>query len=100
MVTILLSFSESASLDAGTMRISELVFEATSAFATVGLSHGITGSLSTTGKIILITQTGVLWYILQIPPDVGPKRFQDNELPTLPHAYPSPEKTVVPDIDM
>ena len=54
VVTILLSFSESASLDAGTMRISELVFEATSAFATVGLSHGITGSLSTTGKIILI----------------------------------------------
>lgn len=34
--------------------MSQLIFEATSAFGTVGLSTGITGSLSPAGKIILI----------------------------------------------
>ena len=43
----LLSFTENHSLE-------KLLFEATSAIGTVGLSMGITGSLSTFGKIILI----------------------------------------------
>lgn len=45
-VTMLLSLSESQTF-------MDLFFEATSAFATVGLSLGITGQLSTFGKIII-----------------------------------------------
>ncbi|MDZ7792893.1 MAG: TrkH family potassium uptake protein [Spirochaetia bacterium] len=45
--TIVLSASETAPLE-------ELLFEAVSAFGTVGLSTGITGMLSLTGKIVII----------------------------------------------
>ena len=47
-VTMLLSLSEPDSIP-----FMDIFFEATSAFATVGLSVGITGSLSTFGKIII-----------------------------------------------
>ncbi len=43
----LLSFTENQTLD-------KILFEATSAIGTVGLSMGITGSLSEWGKIILV----------------------------------------------
>lgn len=43
----MLSFTENQTID-------KLLFEATSAIGTVGLSMGITGGLSTAGKIILI----------------------------------------------
>lgn len=45
-VTMLLSLTESASF-------MDVLFETTSAFATVGLSLGLTGSLTTAGKLIL-----------------------------------------------
>lgn len=45
--TLILSLSEDASLR-------EVIFEAVSAFATVGLSTGITGNLSGVGKVVVI----------------------------------------------
>ncbi len=50
----LLLVSESSSLKAGTFTESELFFEAASAFGTVGLSKGITSSLSSVGKILVM----------------------------------------------
>jgi len=44
-----LSFTESG------MKFEALLFESVSAFATVGLSMGITPALTTAGKIIIIT---------------------------------------------
>ena len=60
----LLSFTENHSLE-------KLLFEATSAIGTVGLSMGITGSLSVWGKIILISimfigRVGVITFGLAI----------------------------------
>jgi trk system potassium uptake protein TrkH len=60
----LLSFTENHSLE-------KLLFEATSAIGTVGLSMGITGSLSVWGKIILISimfigRVGVITFGLSI----------------------------------
>jgi len=48
----------------GGYRLTELAFEAFSAFGTVGLSTGITPSLTTTGKLIII----VLMYVGRIGP--------------------------------
>jgi trk system potassium uptake protein TrkH len=49
-----LLITEMGSLKTGVMSIFELVFETISAFATVGLSLGITGSLTPVGKVVLI----------------------------------------------
>ena len=51
---ILLLISEQKSIKNGIFSESSLIFEAFSAFATVGLSKGITGLLSNSGKIIII----------------------------------------------
>ncbi|MFA6857256.1 MAG: potassium transporter TrkG [Treponema sp.] len=51
---LLLTFSEHASLQTGIFTLSDLVYEAVSAFGTVGLSKGITSLLSVYGKIIII----------------------------------------------
>lgn len=55
--TIILSATESAPLE-------EIMFETVSAFGTVGLSTGITGALSLTGKIVII----VLMFIGRLGP--------------------------------
>lgn len=49
-----LFLAENAHLKAGLFSMTDLIFEAVSAFATVGLSKGITTVLSETGKIIII----------------------------------------------
>jgi Trk-type K+ transport systems, membrane components len=51
---LLLSFSEHAALQSGVFSLSDLVYEAVSAFGTVGVSKGITSSLSVYGKIVII----------------------------------------------
>ena len=50
----LLLISESTSLGNGTFSIFDLIFEVVSAFATVGLSLGVTSELTVWGKIIII----------------------------------------------
>ncbi|MFW5801448.1 MAG: TrkH family potassium uptake protein [Spirochaeta sp.] len=50
----MLSISESSALRAGEISLLEVAFEAVSAFATVGLSLGITEDLSSSSKIIVI----------------------------------------------
>lgn len=72
----LLSFTENHSLE-------KLLFEATSAIGTVGLSMGITGSLSVLGKIILISimfigRVGVITFGLAILAKKQHKKI-DNE---------------------
>ena len=72
----LLSFTENHSLE-------KLLFEATSAIGTVGLSMGITGSLSVLGKIILICimfigRVGVITFGLAILAKKQHKKI-DNE---------------------
>lgn len=72
----LLSFTENQSLE-------KLLFEATSAIGTVGLSMGITGSLSVLGKIILICimfigRVGVITFGLAILAKKQHKKI-DNE---------------------
>ena len=52
--TFLLSISEMDALKAGTMTIMDIFFEEVSAFSTVGLSLGITSSLSPIGKILVM----------------------------------------------
>lgn len=54
VMIILLLISEQKSIKNGIFSESSLIFEAFSAFATVGLSKGITGLLSNSGKIIII----------------------------------------------
>lgn len=54
VMIILLLISEQNSIKNGIFSESSLIFEAFSAFATVGLSKGITGLLSNSGKIIII----------------------------------------------
>lgn len=54
VMIILLLISEQESIKNGIFSESSLIFEAFSAFATVGLSKGITGLLSNSGKIIII----------------------------------------------
>lgn len=51
---IALTLSESQSLANESFQLIQVIFEAFSAFGTVGLSLGITGDLSTAGKIIII----------------------------------------------
>jgi len=51
--SFLLSITEAHILADGTHRIMDLIFEQVSAFGTVGLSTGITGDLSSWGKIII-----------------------------------------------
>ncbi|MDA3957594.1 TrkH family potassium uptake protein [Oceanispirochaeta sp.] len=53
-VIFLLSLTERSLLENGHIGIFELVFEAISAFGTVGLSLGVTAKLSFLGKIIII----------------------------------------------
>ena len=48
-----LAFTETASLESGQFHFMDVLFEATSAFGTVGLSRGITPDLSDPGKIIV-----------------------------------------------
>jgi trk system potassium uptake protein TrkH len=57
MSTIILSISETAPL-------TDILFESISAFATVGLSTGITGSLSTVGRFVII----ILMFIGRVGP--------------------------------
>lgn len=49
-----LSITERASLGGGFFTLFDVIFESVSAFSTVGLSMGITSSLSFSGKIIII----------------------------------------------
>ena len=51
---ILLAVTEQHLILEGTFSIIDLVFESTSAFATVGLSRGLTPELSVFGKIVII----------------------------------------------
>lgn len=51
---LLLLFAEKTSLKNGVFSTGDLFFEAVSAFGTVGLSKGLTGYLSTPGKIVII----------------------------------------------
>lgn len=50
----LLVITEKSMLAIGNISLTDLVFEAVSAFATVGLSQGITSNLSICGKIVII----------------------------------------------
>lgn len=72
----MLSFTENQTLE-------KLLFEAASAIGTVGLSMGITGSLSVWGKIILISimfigRVGVITFGLAILAKKQHKKI-DNE---------------------
>ena len=49
-----LSMTESISIASGDMKITDIMFEVVSAFGTVGLSQGITGILTTGGKVAVI----------------------------------------------
>jgi len=51
---ILLLVTESSYLDNGTFSFQAYLFEAVSAFATVGLSMGVTSSLTAGGKVVII----------------------------------------------
>lgn len=51
---VLMMFAEGGRLAAGVWSIFDLLFEVVSAFGTVGLSQGITGSLTFWGKIVII----------------------------------------------
>lgn len=67
-----------------TLDFLQILFEAVSAFATVGLSTGITGSVSTAGKIILIItmyvgRVGVLLLMAAILGDPRPTRIHYPE---------------------
>ena len=53
LFVMLLTFTEGASLESGSFSFASLMFEAVSAFGTVGLSHGITPDLSTPGKLVV-----------------------------------------------
>ncbi len=69
VVVLLLFVSESAALEAGTFNGGDLVFEAVSAFCTVGLTCGVTPELSSVGKVIVIItmfigRTGVAAMVL------------------------------------
>jgi trk system potassium uptake protein TrkH len=48
-----LAFTETSRLDAGVFTFMDVLFEATSAFGTVGLSRGITPDLTDPGKVIV-----------------------------------------------
>ena len=68
--SILLCISESEALRNGTITCGNIIFEVTSAFGTVGLSKGITASLSLWGKIIIICtmfagRTGIIALALE-----------------------------------
>lgn len=52
-LTTALAFTERAKLDAGAFAFMDVVFEAVSAFGTVGLSRGITPDVSEPGKVVL-----------------------------------------------
>ena len=69
---ILLTLTEQAKLTNNDISIYDLVFETVSAFGTVGLSNGITSTLTTGGKIILIVtmfigRTALATMILILP---------------------------------
>ena len=53
LATISLCFSEHNALSDGTFSISDIIFEAVSAFSTTGLSKGITSQLNSLSKVIL-----------------------------------------------
>jgi trk system potassium uptake protein TrkH len=64
----------------GAMNFVELLFEAISAFGTVGLSTGITPSLSAGGKLVIILlmflgRVGPLALALAVGVEKGPKPF-------------------------
>jgi trk system potassium uptake protein TrkH len=48
-----LALTEGAKLEAGTFEFLDVLFEATSAFGTTGLSRGITSELSDPGRVVL-----------------------------------------------
>ena len=50
---VALMASERSSIESGAFGFGDVMFEAVSAFGTVGLSHGITPDLSTPGKVIV-----------------------------------------------
>jgi Trk-type K+ transport system membrane component len=54
LLSILLSITEEAILAQPGRSVLDLIFEASSAFNTVGLSTGITAQLSDAGKVIII----------------------------------------------
>lgn len=69
VVVLLLFVSEAAALKAGTFNGGDLVFEAVSAFCTVGLTCGVTPELSSAGKVIVLVtmfigRTGVAAMVL------------------------------------
>jgi len=49
-----LSITESAALEDGSIRFIDIIFEEVSAFSTVGLSTGITSQLSDPGRLVII----------------------------------------------
>jgi trk system potassium uptake protein len=53
VIVTALAFTETASLDSGRFHFMDVLFEATSAFGTVGLSRGITPDLTDPGKMIV-----------------------------------------------
>ena len=68
---LILTMTESASIANGSMKIIDIMFETVSAFGTVGLSQGITGILTTGGKIVIILtmfigRTGIFAMALHI----------------------------------
>lgn len=75
--TILLSFTES-------QPFLDLIFEEVSAFATVGLSRGITGDLTSWGKSIIIVsmflgRVGILTFMVAIASDVDNRKYRYPE---------------------
>ena len=80
---IVLFIAENAHLSENIFSVWSLVFEAISAFGTVGLSCGVTGSLSVIGKLVIIFimlggRTGVIALAISIHSGASElKRFTD-----------------------
>ncbi len=66
----------------------DLAFETVSAFATVGLSRGITPELSAGGKLLIVLtmfagRVGILTFIYALIPSVPGAKDEDDEVPVL-----------------
>ncbi len=69
---LMLSFTERYRMEAGLFSIFDIMFESVSAFATVGLSRGVTPQLSDAGKLVVsvtmfIGRTGLFSMLLALP---------------------------------
>jgi trk system potassium uptake protein TrkH len=85
--TLALSITEAADIAAGRFAFEQILFEAASAFCTVGLSAGVTGELTGPGQLIIIAcmylgRIGPLALVLALG-SRAPQRFAYPEEPVM-----------------